>query len=325
MVVIKRKSRLAPVSGSTRIKIVHDYLHKHRRKSTIAREYHINPKTVKNLIDKFRRTTSVDSISTASRHTIIPNQTLDNYIEQHPRQLAKSIARHFKKNHNLTVSTRTIQRQRRAIGYTPHPTSIALAKTPSQQRSVHDWAILYKKLFGLHWLFQDESTVVIQRNGQITWAKPGQKIPKRVVKIQRAAVQIWGVVWWRGKIITRQTGYINQFKYMEWLDREVAPMLRRKRGSTFVQDQHGSHWTKAVQKWFEHIGIQLVKLPVKTPDFNPIENCWAWIKDRVEELEPIDQITLESAVDTAIKDLPVRVIREQIRHSKHCVIELAES
>ncbi len=49
--------------------------------------------------------------------------------------------------------------------------------------------------------------------------------------------------------------------------------------SHFLQDGAPCHRSKIVTAWFtERPHIQLIKWPGNSPDLNPIENVWAWMK-----------------------------------------------
>ena len=54
----------------------------------------------------------------------------------------------------------------------------------------------------------------------------------------------------------------------------------------FMQDNAGIHTAKKVKKWFEDQGIPLFSWPPYSPDMNPIEIVWAWLKQWIEEHYP---------------------------------------
>ena len=52
----------------------------------------------------------------------------------------------------------------------------------------------------------------------------------------------------------------------------------------FLQDLAPFHKAKIVSKWFEdHPNIQLIKCPGNSPDLNPLENMWIFMKNRLKE------------------------------------------
>ena len=64
----------------------------------------------------------------------------------------------------------------------------------------------------------------------------------------------------------------------------------------FLQDGAPCHRSKVVSNWFkEKPHIQLIKWPGNSPDLNPIENVWAWMKMQLQEshLTNLDQLKEE--------------------------------
>ncbi len=51
-------------------------------------------------------------------------------------------------------------------------------------------------------------------------------------------------------------------------------------------------------------GCELLYLAPYSPDFNPIELAWAWIKRHVRRLAPRDKASRIEAINTVIKNLP---------------------
>ena len=54
----------------------------------------------------------------------------------------------------------------------------------------------------------------------------------------------------------------------------------------------------------EAAGCSLLYLPPYSPDFNPIEVAWGWIKGQVRRICPRDDKTREESIGAAIAVLP---------------------
>lgn len=81
--------------------------------------------------------------------------------------------------------------------------------------------------------------------------------------------------------------------------REVlAPTLRV--GDVVVMDNLSSHKGSAIRQAIEAVGARLEYLPQYSPDFNPIENCWSKVKQRLRTVAARTFDTLTDAVADAI-------------------------
>jgi transposase len=50
-------------------------------------------------------------------------------------------------------------------------------------------------------------------------------------------------------------------------------------GMLFMQDNASIYTAKIVKDWFDSSGISVLEWPPYSPDLNPIEIVWAWLKE----------------------------------------------
>jgi transposase len=79
-------------------------------------------------------------------------------------------------------------------------------------------------------------------------------------------------------------GKQNAAKYRGIIRNQIIPEYRTAQrlfgvSFRFMQDNAPIHKTQENMELFERSNVDVIDWPAKSPDLNPIENVWAWIKD----------------------------------------------
>lgn len=74
------------------------------------------------------------------------------------------------------------------------------------------------------------------------------------------------------------------------------------------------HHTKTVKELFKQKNIETLFLVPYTPELNPTELCFNFIRNYVEDCQPTNLEELKSAIDEAIEDLQQKDLTEYFRH-----------
>ena len=108
--------------------------------------------------------------------------------------------------------------------------------------------------------------------------------------------------------------------FLGYLEQVLCPRLRL--GQVVVMDNLAAHKHPAVRQRIEQAGAKLLYLPPYSPDFNPIEPCWAKVKEflRAAKTRAVD--LLEQAVATAIAAVTPP---NAIAWFRHCGYELSDT
>lgn len=77
-------------------------------------------------------------------------------------------------------------------------------------------------------------------------------------------------------------GTMNERQFLEYLEHELGPKLRP--GDILVMDNYSVHKTLRVQKAIESYGASIFYLPPYSPEYNPIEQVWSYLKGKLRRL-----------------------------------------
>ena len=72
--------------------------------------------------------------------------------------------------------------------------------------------------------------------------------------------------------------------FLAWVRQGLAPTLQAD--DLVIMDNLATHKVAGVREAIESVGARLRYLPPYSPDFNPIENIWSKIKQRLRSLAP---------------------------------------
>lgn len=86
--------------------------------------------------------------------------------------------------------------------------------------------------------------------------------------------------------------------FLAFLDQVLCPQLRA--GHIVVLDNLAAHKVPEVRERIEATGATLLYLPPYSPDLNPIEKCWAKIKQVLWSLKARTVATLDPAITEAL-------------------------
>jgi transposase len=68
-------------------------------------------------------------------------------------------------------------------------------------------------------------------------------------------------------------------RYRQVLEDRLDFLINRHGTTHFLQEVAPCHGSKVVKNWFAgKPNIELIKWPGNSPDLNPIEKVWAWMK-----------------------------------------------
>ena len=174
-------------------------------------------------------------------------------------------------------------------------------------------------------MFSDESTFRIVNPRSVTVRRPKtmsrylQRYTVATVK-HSASVMVWGC--FSGKkgrgglyfLPTNQT--MNGQRYKEVLDSHLLPFMRIHNCRFFLQDGAPCHKSKVVMESLKKEKFTIIDWPGNSPDLNPIENCWSYMKAKLKDDASVTSIPkLIAAIKKMwVKELPQEYFKK-LAHS----------
>jgi hypothetical protein len=102
----------------------------------------------------------------------------------------------------------------------------------------------------------------------------------------------------RGTVPQKQrcdTADLNANWYQFWVEKQLLPHLKER--SVIVMDNASCHSKKTLPGIERKAGCRIVFPPPYSPDLNPIEKFWAWLKSRLRKV-----LSNFSSLDDALTD-----------------------
>jgi len=100
--------------------------------------------------------------------------------------------------------------------------------------------------------------------------------------------------------------------FLAYLEQVLCPHLLPTH--CVVMDNLTAHKVKGVRELIQATGARLLYLPPYSPDFNPIEKCWAQVKQHLRASKARSVSVLEQAITSALGYLTADQAKAYFRH-----------
>jgi transposase len=202
--------------------------------------------------------------------------------------------------------------------------------TEDHKRKRLQWAqqMRFKTLqFWRNWTFSDECSVWLDCSEgirRVVIERKDRHLTENCIGRKQGGggkLMIWSFIFWdgRGPMLFLRGG-VDQEVYKDILRNQVLPhcveMLDENGvAQTFMDDGASCHDAQSVIDYCATVGIQRPYWPPNSPDMNPIEYIWGWIKHYLTNLKPVPGSLAE--VEAAVIEFYEKIDYQSIRALFH--------
>jgi transposase len=113
------------------------------------------------------------------------------------------------------------------------------------------------------------------------------------------------------------SGTLNQYIFAEYIKSCLKPTLSSN--DVLLLDNSSVHTSKLVLDKLKECGIKYLFLPPYSPDLNPIELLWAYMKSVLRKLKARTHDKLDNAIKTALDSVNIDFIANWFIHCGYIV------
>ena len=167
-------------------------------------------------------------------------------------------------------------------------------------------------------MFLDESGVTTEMTRRYGRASRGQRVREGAPAGHWHTVTLLGAITLDGLVafMTIESPTDSDV-FLCYVEQVLCPRLRP--GQVVVMDNLSAHKNPAARQSIEQTGAQVLYLPPYSPDFNPIEQCWAKIKESLRAAKARLLEMLDQAITAAIAAITPENAAAWFRHSGYGV------
>jgi transposase len=162
-------------------------------------------------------------------------------------------------------------------------------------------------------VFLDESGVTTEMTRRYGRAERGARVCEGAPGGHWRTITLLGAITIDGMLATMTIeSPTDGDVFLAYLEQVLCPRLRP--GQIVVMDNLSAHKHAQVRMLIEQTGAELLYLPPYSPDFNPIEKCWAKIKECLRAAKARLLDALNQAITTALATVTAQNSAAWFRH-----------
>ena len=248
---------------------------------------------------------------------------------ENPQLVARNLRQRWRNEYGVTASTQTVSRKLSKMGLHGRVAARKPLLTAQHRKTRLQWAQQRQQWTAADWrlhFFSDETPIHLVQSRQRRYVRRqrGQRLRQDLIRptvhSSSGKLLVWGGFSADGtRKLATIPGTLNTERYIHILTDNLLPLDLAARGMTFQQDNAPSHKSRRTLQFFETEGIQVLPWPPQSPDLNPMENLWSYLKDRLEIIEVHSMAELSDAVYREWAAISPEVLENLIDSMCRCV------
>lgn len=308
----------------------------------VARYFGVHEKTIRRLRAKFLTHGSVADLPRSGR----PRETTERqdrhiHLTHLRNRFATPLdtARNTPGRNRPRISSRTVRRRLKAVGLRCRRPYHGAKLTRNHRRLRVAWALRHRRWRLNQWrtvLFTDECKFNVDSSDrrQHVYRRSGERFTDAcVIETNRwggPSVMVWAGFSHRHKTDLvfleygggRGRGFTAQRYVDQVLQPVVLPFLNVHPGTVLQQDNARPHAARLTQNFLTANNVQTLPWPALSPDMNPIEHVWDYLKRRIrtQNVHTVNQ--LRDAIAREWDQLPARFLTRLVTSMRRRCTEL---
>jgi len=164
----------------------------------------------------------------------------------------------------------------------------------------------------------DESSINLAYARNYGRAKTNQRIREGRKDVRFERQSILSTISLSGKVCPFVfEGTLNKELFEQYIKVQLKPSMSK--GEILLLDNSSVHKSKLAIDTLKECGIQYIFLPRYSPDFNPIEYMWNFMKSILRKLKARTRKALEDAINLALTSVSLEYIFDWFNMSGYIV------
>ncbi len=241
-----------------------------------------------------------------------------NKLDEFPKTTQKKLVEELNTEFKIKTSISTVSRYLKTMGDYKNP---KMAPVISEKNKIkrYDYATYHKNDMFSNVVFSDETYFELNKYTKKIFVLHGEESDyKNKFNNPNFKIGVWAAISKKGKIgFTFLDQNVDKFYYIEILKNHLLEKANSTFGLNkwrFQQDNAPSHKAVLVKEWLEENTPKKLNHPPQSPDLNPIELIWPWMKKEVENKSPQNKEQLKFYIEESWKKLTTKQIIRTIDH-----------